>query len=274
MRHGSAAPAYPWARGHYRRNGRRCGPVGGELLQPACRAAAAAALSGMPPGRGRGPCSRWPSTRTSTSGATRSSNRSRSGACRRERRPPATRISRASAGCRPTRWPRSRVGSPPAPPKVIPCDLPPAREFTAPSALDAADLAPRPDQKPPRRRDAAGTSTGASASRPRSPEDRYFTTAVVVPGNPRIVHHMLAMVGSHRGVDADDVGADWGPTVRTAIRASGGRGSGSTATSGAGRRGPVPWDLPEGVGMLPPKGARVAFQLHYHNAQLAARRRI
>jgi hypothetical protein len=28
--------------------------------------------------------------------------------------------------------------------------------------------------------------------------------------------------------------------------------------------------LPEGVDMLLPKGARVVFQLHYHNTQLAA----
>ncbi|HMB34729.1 MAG TPA: peroxiredoxin, partial [Methylomirabilota bacterium] len=29
-----------------------------------------------------------------------------------------------------------------------------------------------------------------------------------------------------------------------------------------------PWELPEGVGILLPKGARVVFQLHYHNARL------
>src|SRR5215470_10398703 len=31
-----------------------------------------------------------------------------------------------------------------------------------------------------------------------------------------------------------------------------------------------PWDLPEGVGMLLPKGARIVFQLHYHNQRLMA----
>lgn len=161
-----------------------------------------------------------------------------------------------------TRW--VAAGAPEGDPR----DLPPAREFTAPSALEAVDLVLRPDQ--------SFTAAGRSGdiyrcfSIPTSfAEDRYFTTAVVVPGNPRIVHHMLAMVD---------------PTGASARMTSGGTGSdgayGYPCFGGPGFRidgylggwapGARPWDLPDGVGMLLPKGARVVFQLHYHNAQLAA----
>jgi hypothetical protein len=145
--------------------------------------------------------------------------------------------------------------------------LPPPRELAAPSALDAADLVLRPDQ--------AFTAAGRSGdiyrcfSIPTSfAEDRYFTTAVVVPGNPKIVHHMLAMVDP-TGVSANMTSGGVGRDGAYGYPCFGGPGFGIEGYLGGWAPGARPWDLPEGVGMLLPKGARVVFQLHYHNAQLA-----
>ena len=95
-------------------------------------------------------------------------------------------------------------------PEGDPRTLPPPREFTTASALDAADLVLRPEQ--------SFTVAGRGGdvyrcfSIPTSfAEDRYFTTAVVVPGNPKIVHHMLAMVdptGVSAGMTTNGVGRD------------------------------------------------------------------
>jgi mono/diheme cytochrome c family protein len=145
-------------------------------------------------------------------------------------------------------------------------DLPPPRAFAAASAVDAADLVLRPDQ--------AFTVAGRGGdvyrcfSIPTSfPEDRYFTTAVVVPGNSKIVHHMLAMVdptGVSAGRTADGVGRDG----ERGYPCFGGPGFRIDGYLGGWAPGARPWELPDGVGMLLPKGARVVFQLHYHNAQL------
>lgn len=146
-------------------------------------------------------------------------------------------------------------------------DLPPPRAFAAASAVDAADLVLRPDQ--------AFTVAGRGGdvyrcfSIPTSfPEDRYFTTAVVVPGNSKIVHHMLAMVdptGVSAGRTTDGVGRDG----ERGYPCFGGPGFRIDGYLGGWAPGARPWELPDGVGMLLPKGARVVFQLHYHNAQLS-----
>ena len=143
--------------------------------------------------------------------------------------------------------------------------LPPPREFAAPSALDAADVVLRPER--------SFTVPGRSGdiyrcfSIPTSfDEDRFFATAVVVPGDPRNVHHMLAMVdptGVSAGITSNGVGRDGA----YGYPCFGGPGFRIDGYLGAWAPGARPWNLPEGVGMLLPKGARVVFQLHYHNAQ-------
>src|SRR5262249_62373946 len=97
------------------------------------------------------------------------------------------------------------------------------------------------------------------------PEVRDFTAADVVPGTSKIVHHVLAMVdrsGLSASIPSRD-GAYGYPCF-------GGPGVRIDGYLGGWAPGARPWDLPEGVGMLPPKGARVVFQLHYHNARLTA----
>src|SRR5260370_20141782 len=78
-------------------------------------------------------------------------------------------------------------------PEGDPRDLPPPREFTTATALEAADLVLRPEQSftVPRR---GGAVYRSFTMPPSVSEDRYFTTAVVVPGNPEIVHPLLALV--------------------------------------------------------------------------------
>jgi mono/diheme cytochrome c family protein len=156
------------------------------------------------------------------------------------------------------------AGAPQGDPKA----LPPPRDFTAATALDTPDVVLRPEQ--------SYTVTARSGdvyrcfSIPTSfSEDRYFSASGVVPGNPKIVHHMLAMVdptglsaglSSPGGLSRDGYG----------YPCFGGPGFKIDGYLGAWAPGARPWDLPEGVAMLLPKGARVVFQLHYHNAQLAA----
>ncbi|HEY7204173.1 MAG TPA: ascorbate-dependent monooxygenase [Methylomirabilota bacterium] len=152
-------------------------------------------------------------------------------------------------------------------PEGDPRDLPPPRAFAAASTLDAADLVLRPDQAftvPGRGGDVYRCFSIPTAF----PEDRYFTTAVVVPGNSKIVHHMLAMVdrtGASAGRTTNGVGRDG----ERGYPCFGGPGFRIDGYLGGWAPGARPWELPEGVGMLLPRGARVVFQLHYHNAQLA-----
>jgi hypothetical protein len=153
-------------------------------------------------------------------------------------------------------------------PEGDPRQLPPPRAFAAPSALDAADLVLRPEQ--------AYTVAGRSGDVYRCfsiptafDEDRYFGTSVVLPGNPRIVHHMLAMVDAN-GISEKIAPGGVGPDGGHGYPCFGGPGFRIEGYLGGWAPGGRPWDLPEGVGMLLPKGARVVFQLHYHNAQLAA----
>jgi mono/diheme cytochrome c family protein len=151
-------------------------------------------------------------------------------------------------------------------PEGDPRDLPAPRQFTTASAADAADLVLRPEQ--------SFTVAGRGGdvyrcfSIPTSfAEDRYFTTAVVVPGNPKIVHHMLAMVDP-TGVSALKTTGGVGRDGELGYPCFGGPGFRIESYLGGWAPGGRPWELPESVGMLLPKGARVVFQLHYHNAQL------
>src|SRR5262249_60621340 len=97
------------------------------------------------------------------------------------------------------------------------------------------------------------------------PEVRDFTAADVVPGTSKIVHHVLAMVdrsGLSASIPSRD-GAYGYPCF-------GGPGVRIDGYLGGWAPGARPWELPEGVGMLLPQGARVVFQLPYHNARLTA----
>jgi mono/diheme cytochrome c family protein len=149
-------------------------------------------------------------------------------------------------------------------PEGDPRDLPAPRAFAGSASVSAPDLVLRPEQAftvPARAGDVYRCFSIATSFA----EDRYFTVAEVIPGNSKIVHHMLAMV--------DPVGASAHMTARDGLQGYpcfGGPGVRIDGYLGGWSPGARPWQLPDGVGMLLPKGARVVVQMHYHNARLTA----
>lgn len=86
-------------------------------------------------------------------------------------------------------------------------------------------------------------------------EDRYLQALQIVPGNPKIVHHVLIYV-DETGESAEQAGDDgW-------FSCSGGSIGGDLI--GAWAPGAVPARVPEGAGMLVPAGARLVMNVHYH----------
>jgi hypothetical protein len=140
-----------------------------------------------------------------------------------------------------------------------PADLPPQPIFEAAAGRGTPDLVLRSEAFTV---PAGGGDVYRCFSVPTTfAEDRYFTVTEAVPGNRRIVHHVLAMVDTAGG-SAHIKPTDWsagypcfgGPRVRI------------DGYLGAWAPGARPWVMPEGVGILLPAGARVVIQMHYHNA--------
>jgi mono/diheme cytochrome c family protein len=91
-------------------------------------------------------------------------------------------------------------------------------------------------------------------------EDRWLSAVEYVPGNRRIVHHVLTYVDTTgRSAALDD--ADPGP----GYTCFGGPGFLPTGGLGGWAPGAGPHVMPDGVGMLLPAGARVVVQMHYHH---------
>ncbi len=145
-----------------------------------------------------------------------------------------------------------------------PGDRPLPRTFTNAAGIAAPDVVLRPEQSftvPAR----AGDLYRCFSVQTSFGEDRYFTAADVIPGNSKIVHHVLAMVDAE-GHSARIPSRDGLP----GYPCFGGPGFRIDGYLGGWAPGARPWILPEGVAMLLPKGARVVFQLHYHNPRLTA----
>lgn len=86
-------------------------------------------------------------------------------------------------------------------------------------------------------------------------EDRYLQALQIVPGNDKIVHHVLIYVDAE-GDSAAEAGEDgW-------FECSGGSIGGDLI--GAWAPGALPARTPEGAGMLVPAGARLVMNVHYH----------
>ena len=149
-------------------------------------------------------------------------------------------------------------------PEGDPRDLPPPRDFAAASVVGTPDLVLRPERAytvPAR----AGDVYRCFSIPTSFAEDRYFTAAEVVPGNSKIVHHVLAMVDPH-GVSAA-LGSRDGAYGYPCF---GGPGFKIEGYLGGWTPGSRAWEMPDGVGIYLPRGARVVFQLHYHNPRLTA----
>ncbi|PYM18479.1 MAG: ascorbate-dependent monooxygenase [Candidatus Rokuibacteriota bacterium] len=138
-------------------------------------------------------------------------------------------------------------------------DLPPAREFPSGWSLGAPDLVLKPE---------ASFEVSASArdlyrcfTIPTSfKEDRWVSAAELVPGNRKIVHHILTYIetsGISETLDKADPGLGY--------TCFGGPGFIPTGGLGGWAPGAPPTVMPSGVGLLLPAGARVVIQVHYHN---------
>lgn len=86
-------------------------------------------------------------------------------------------------------------------------------------------------------------------------EDRYFNGMQIVPGNDKIVHHVL-VYADEEGETADQAGPDG------SFPCSGGAISGTLL--GAWAPGTVPMRTPEDVGMRVRAGSRIVLNVHYH----------
>lgn len=92
------------------------------------------------------------------------------------------------------------------------------------------------------------------------PEDAWIRATEIRPGNPRVVHHVLAYVdtsGIARKLDAAAEGAGY-PGEGTSP------GFIPTGEMGGWAPGDMPYELPEGVGRRLRKGADVVLQVHYN----------
>lgn len=92
------------------------------------------------------------------------------------------------------------------------------------------------------------------------PEDAWIQATEIRPGNPRVVHHVLAYVdttGTARKLDAKAEGPGY-PGEGTSP------GFFPTGEMGGWAPGDMPYALPEGVGRKLKKGADVVLQIHYN----------
>jgi mono/diheme cytochrome c family protein len=88
--------------------------------------------------------------------------------------------------------------------------------------------------------------------------DRFVTGVEIRPGNRAIVHHVLLFIdGTGASVALDR--ADPGPGYSM----FGGVGFTPTGSLGGWAPGSAPQNLPEGTGVLVPRGARIVVQVHY-----------
>jgi hypothetical protein len=92
------------------------------------------------------------------------------------------------------------------------------------------------------------------------PEDRYVSAVEFVPGNRKIVHHVLTYVdteGASKALDEAEPGLGY--------TCFGGPGFAPRGGLGGWAPGMRPQVSPDGVALLLPAGARVVMQVHYHN---------
>ena len=94
-------------------------------------------------------------------------------------------------------------------------------------------------------------------------EDRYLNGLQVVPGNPKVVHHAVITVDPTRK-SLDLAGPDGSFECATFA----GPAMGEMVNAWA--PGADPIDLPEGVGLLIPKGSLMVMQIHYHPGGVTA----
>lgn len=144
---------------------------------------------------------------------------------------------------------------------------------------DPADAAPLPEPQDLDLADPSGTATMGSAVEvpaagstldyfhclsfdPGHTTDVYVDGLQVVPGNRGIVHHVLMFV------DEQADSASWDGGVLEDC--GGGSGVGGATLVGGWVPGSLPIETPDDVAIRLPVGARIIFNMHYHNASNTA----
>ena len=92
---------------------------------------------------------------------------------------------------------------------------------------------------------------------------KYLSAIEVKPGNPRVVHHVIAYLdtsGKARELAAADPGPNPGYT------SFGGPGFPPSGAIGGWVPGNIPQRQPDGIGTPLPKGADIVLQVHYHKS--------
>ena len=92
-------------------------------------------------------------------------------------------------------------------------------------------------------------------------KDKWVSAIDFKPGNPRVVHHILAAfdtLGRAKGLDKADPKPGYGVFGGFGVLPSGSLGGWAPGKS--------PRNLPEGVGRYLPAGADVLMQIHYHKS--------
>jgi len=144
-------------------------------------------------------------------------------------------------------------------PEGDPRDLPAPREFPATWSLGPPDVLLAPAANfavPPSHQDLYRCFAIPTDFK----EDRWVTAAEVIPGNRKIVHHVLTYIDTEgRSLALDEAEPGLGYTC------FGGPGFPSAGGLGGWAPGAPPTRMPDRVGMRLPAGARVVVQVHYHN---------
>jgi hypothetical protein len=91
---------------------------------------------------------------------------------------------------------------------------------------------------------------------PGNDQDVFVDGLQVIPGNERIVHHVLVFV------DTAQASASWSDGI--SLNCGGGAGIDAAQLVGGWVPGGLPIETPEGVGVRLPAGARLIFNVHYH----------
>jgi len=145
-------------------------------------------------------------------------------------------------------------------PEGDPKDAPPAKPFASSWMLGEPDLVLEPDRE--FRLEATGRDVYRHFVFPTNfPEDKFVTAIEVIPGNPRVVHHVIAFLDtSGRAKQLD--GRDGQP----GYEAFGGPGFIPAGGLGGWAPGNIPIPLPDGIAYRLPKGAAIVIQVHYHKS--------
>lgn len=150
-------------------------------------------------------------------------------------------------------------------PEGDPADLPPPREFPENWTLGKPDLILTPAEAYPV--EATGKDEYRCFVMPVDlPGDRYVSAIEVLPGARDVVHHVSVYLDESGRAEALDR-ADPKPGYDS----FGGIGFPPSGTLGGWAPGNTPHRLPDGVGRLLPRNARVIMQVHYHKSGRAAR---